>query len=156
MRHAEELATALPASQVTPSPWSFPPERMTIFRLSVALHTGDPDGALLGASGTSATWDVEGPHVPAAWAQIRIGAGIACMLKDEPDGAAESVRPVFDLPSGLRIATVTGWLADLDRRLADDRYEHVRVASALRQQIREFTTAALNAQRPRRGKEKQA
>jgi hypothetical protein len=156
MRHAEELAAALPASQVTPSPWSFPPERMTIFRLSVALHTGDPDGALLAASGTSATWDAEGPHVPAAWAQIRIGAGIACMLKDEPDGAAEHVRPVFDLPPGLRIATVTGWLADLDRRLTDDRYERVPVASALRQQIREFATAALDAQRPRRDKEKQA
>jgi hypothetical protein len=88
--------------------------------------------------------------------RIRIGAGIACMLKDEPDGAAESVRPVFDLPPGLRIATVTGWLADLDRRLADDRYERVPIASALRQQIREFATAALDAQRPRRDKEKPA
>src|SRR5215813_5656062 len=104
MRHAEDLAAALPAWQVSPSPGSFPPERMTLFRLSVALHTGDPDSVLLGAAGTSAAWDAEGPHVPAAWAQIRIGAGIARMLKDEPDGAAENVRPVFDLPPGLRIA----------------------------------------------------
>jgi DNA-binding transcriptional regulator YiaG len=147
MRHAEERAAALPAGQLTSSPWSFPPERMTIFRLSVALRTGDPDGALNAASGTSAAWDPAGPHVPAAWAQIRIGAGIACVLRDEPDGAAEQVCPVFDLPSGLRIATVTGWLADLDRRLAGDRYACVPLVTSLRQQISDFTMTA-GAQRP--------
>src|SRR5262249_52310365 len=88
MRHAEEQAPLLPAAQATSSPWSFPPERMTIFRMSVTLQTGDPDGALLAASNVSASWS-DGAHVPAAWAQIRIGAGIACLLKDEPDGAAE-------------------------------------------------------------------
>jgi hypothetical protein len=142
MRQAEEQAAMLSATQVTVSPWSFPSERMTIFRLSVALHTGDLDGALLAASGTGTAWDLDGPHVPAAWAQIRIGASIACLLKDEPDGAAEQVRPVLDLPSGLRIATVTGWLADLDHHLAAGRYAHAPVATELRQQIREFTRTA--------------
>ena len=69
MRHAEERAAVLPAAQVTPSPWSFPPERMAIFRLSVTLHTGDPDGALLAASNVGTTWNPDGQHVPAAWAQ---------------------------------------------------------------------------------------
>jgi hypothetical protein len=146
MRQAEEQAAMLPAAQITLSPWSFPSERMTIFRLSVALHTGDLDGALLAASGTGTTWDLDGPHVPAAWAQIRIGASIACLLKEEPDGAAEQVRPVLDLPSGLRIATVTGWLADLDHHLADGRYARVPVATELRQQIREFTRTAQETQ----------
>jgi hypothetical protein len=150
MRHAQEQAAVLPAAQVTTSPWSFPPERMTIFRLSVALHTGDPDGALLAASETGMTWNPAGPHVPAAWAQIRIGAGIASLLKDEPDGAAEQVRPMLDLAPGLRIATVTGWLADLDRHLADGRYAHVPVAGELRQEIREFMTTAQEAQKPQR------
>ena len=50
MRHAEEHAAELPVPEVSSSPWSFPSERMTIFRLSVALHTGDLDGALLAAS----------------------------------------------------------------------------------------------------------
>src|SRR5260370_1451166 len=68
MRHAEEKAAALGCGPGGPSPWSFPPERMTIFRLSVALRTGDPDGALAAASGTSTAWDQEGPHVPAVWA----------------------------------------------------------------------------------------
>jgi hypothetical protein len=152
MRHAEEQAALLPGAQATPSPWSFPPERMTIFRLSVTLHTGDPDGALLAASDISPSWS-DGAHVPAAWAQIRIGAGIACLLKDEPDGTVEQIRPVLDLPSGLRIATVTGWLTDLDQHLADGRYTHVPVATELRQEIREFTTAALESQRAQRRKE---
>ena len=54
---------------------------------------------------------------------------------------------MLDLPPGLRIATVTGWLADLDRRLGGARYAHVRSAAELRQQIRDFTTMALEAQR---------
>jgi hypothetical protein len=147
MRLAEENADLLPAAQVTSSPWSFPPERMTIFRLSVALRTGDPDAALAAATGTGDSWDQAGPHVPAAWAQIKVGAGIACLLKDEPDGAAEMVRPMLDLPAGLRIATVTGWLADLDRRLADSRFAGIRASDELRQQIREFTNEALEVQR---------
>lgn len=100
MRYAEERAATQPVNQLATSPWSFPPELMTIFRLSVALRTGDPDGALHAASGTTRTWDPDEPHVPAAWAQIRIGAGMACLLKDEPDGAAEQVRPVFSMPPG--------------------------------------------------------
>jgi hypothetical protein len=144
MRHAEEQAAVLPAVHVSPSPWSFPSERMTIFRLSVALHAGDLDGALLAASDSGTAGDPNGLHVPAAWAQTRIGAGIACLLKDERDGAAEQVRPMLDLPPGLRIASVTGWLADLDRHLADSRYTHVPVATELRQQIREFTRTALD------------
>jgi hypothetical protein len=60
MRYAEEQAAALPAAQVTASPWSFPPERMTIFRLSVTLNTGDPDGALLAASDVGPSWEPSG------------------------------------------------------------------------------------------------
>jgi uncharacterized membrane protein len=47
----------------------------------------------------------------------------------------------------LRISTVTGWLADLDRHLADARYAHVQVAGELRQEIREFMTTALETQK---------
>lgn len=153
MRHAEELGAGMPSAPTAPSPWSFPPDRMTIFRVSVALHTGDPDGALLAASEAGATWNADGPHVPAAWAQIRVGAGIACLLKDEPDGAAEHVRPMLELPPGLRVATVTGWLADLDRRLADRRYANDPKTTELREQIREFNTTALEAQQVRHSEE---
>jgi hypothetical protein len=59
---------------------------------------------------------------------------------------------VLNLPFGLWIATVTGWLADLDRHLADARYAHVPVAAELQQEIREFMTAA-EAQWAQRRKE---
>jgi hypothetical protein len=153
MRRAERDAASLPAGEVSPSPWSFPPDRMTIFRLSVALYTGNPDGALEVASAVDPCWHGAGPHVPAAWAQTRIGAGIARVLKDEPDGAAEEVQPVFSLPPERRIATVTGWLTDLDRRLADAHYKRLPVAVQLHEQIREFKTTALDGQHPSEDKE---
>ena len=51
------------------------------------------------------------------------------------------------MPPDFRIATVTGWLADLDQHLSDQRYAHSQAASTLRQQIRDFTDNAL----PRHG-----
>src|SRR6266487_2620557 len=40
----------LPTADTGLSPWSFPPERQAIFALSVALRTGDTDGALRAAA----------------------------------------------------------------------------------------------------------
>jgi len=62
----------------------------------------------------------------------------AAVVKNEPDGAAEHVQQVFDLPLGLRIATVTGCLAELDRRLTDARYASLPLATDLRHQIRSW------------------
>lgn len=75
------------------------------------------------------------------------------MLKNEPDGAAQRVQPVFELPPGLRIATVTGWLAELDRGLTDARYVNLPLATELRQQIRDLTTTARDSHRVQREKE---
>jgi hypothetical protein len=47
------------------------------------------------------------------------------------------------MPPEFRIATVTGWLADLDHHLSGRRYATSFTASGLRQQIREFTDGAL-------------
>jgi hypothetical protein len=143
MAHAEETAAALPATQITLSPWSFPPERMTIFRVSVALGTGDPDEALRAAAATDSDWLSAGPHVPAALAQIRVGAAIAHLAKGELEGAADEVAPVLALPPELRIATVTGWLADLNQRPSTSRYMRDPAATDLRQQIRDFSTLAV-------------
>jgi hypothetical protein len=151
MTHAEETAAALSAGQLTLSPWSFPEERMTIFRLSVALATHDPQRALQAAAATSADWK-SGPHVPAAWAQVRVGAGIAHLLQDELDGAAEEVTPMLALPPEFRIATVTGWLADLDWRLSVRHFAGSPIAVDLRQQIRDFSSAPPQVQGMRQGK----
>jgi len=73
------------------------------------------------------------------------------MLKDEPDGAVDRVKPVLALPPELRIATVTGWLADLDHQLEAGRYLRTPIAVDLRQRIRDFTTTALRPDRPEEG-----
>ena len=59
---AETIADAQPEATGI-SPWSFPPERQAIFALSVALRTGDPDGALRAAA-TPTTAGQRGPVHP--------------------------------------------------------------------------------------------
>src|SRR5260370_19592252 len=118
LRLAEDTAAAILPGQTTLSPWSYPAERMTISRMSVALATGNPSRALA-AAGTWNTDQAPGkPNVPAASAQIRIGTAIARLRSGELDGIAEEISPVLSLPSHFRIATITGWLNDLQRQLS--------------------------------------
>jgi hypothetical protein len=145
---AETIADAQPETDTGISPWSFPPERQAIFALSVALHTGDADGALRAAAAADHGWARGDTYLPGTWAQVRIGAAIAHLLRDSLDGAAEQVTPILTMPPEFRIATVTGWLADLDRSLSDHRYANSRPASGLREQIREFTANALPQHAP--------
>lgn len=140
---AERIADARPGADTGSTPWSFSPERQTIFALSVALRTGNADGALRAALAADEGWAAGDPHIPGTWAQVRIGAAIAHLLKDSLDGAVEQVTPMLTMPPEFRIATVTGWLADLDRRLSSRRYASDQAANCLRQQIRDFTANAL-------------
>jgi hypothetical protein len=114
-----------------------------MFALSVALRTGNADGALRAALAADEGWAAGDPHIPGTWAQVRIGAAIAHLLNDSLDGAVEQVTPMLAMPPEFRIATVTGWLADLDRRLSICRYASSPAASCLRQQIRGFTACVL-------------
>ena len=143
LTRAEYIATALPDQPPSGSPWAFPAERQAIFRLSVLLRTGDPDGAIAAADMADEGWASGDPPIPGTWAQIRIGAAIAHLLNDSLDGAAEQVTPMLAMDPEYRIATVTGWLADLDAHLAHPRFARSPQAEALRQQIRDFTSAAL-------------
>jgi tetratricopeptide (TPR) repeat protein len=143
LARAESIAKRLPPGDGELSPWSFPPARQAIFRLSVLLRTGDPGGALLTAEkaeGNSARVDKQNAWT---WAQIRIGAAIAHLGQGSLDGAAEQVAPALALPPEMRITTVTGWLADLDRALARPRFASSQITVSLRQQIREFMAGAL-------------
>jgi hypothetical protein len=126
------------------SAWSFPLERQAIFALSVAIHTGDPDDALRAASVADTGWASGDPQVPATWAQVRLGSGIAYLMKDSLDGAIEQVTPVLPLPPELRLATVTGYMDNLDRRLSRPRFEGSKSAAELRREIQEFNSAALS------------
>lgn len=143
LRRADQIAETLHAEGSSGSPWSFPAERRAIFRLSILLRTGDPDGALAAAEAADRGWDAGDPYIPGTWAQVRIGAAIAHLQQDSLDGAIEEVSPMLTLTPEYRIATVTGWLAELDEHLARPRFAASRTTGGLRQQIRDFQAAAL-------------
>lgn len=66
-------------------------------------------------------------------------------MQDSIDGATEQVTPVLSLPPKMRIATVTGWMKDLDKQLSQARFAASPIATDLKQQIRDFTEQALSA-----------
>jgi hypothetical protein len=125
------------------SPWSFPPARQAIFKLSVLLRTGDPAGALRTAAAAEESWAAGNARNPWTWAQVRIGAAIAHLLQGSLEGAVEQVTPVLALEPEMRITTVTGWLTDLDRVLARPQFAASQDSVAARQDIHEFTADAL-------------
>lgn len=143
LARAESIAERLPPGNGELSPWSFPPRRQAIFRLSVLLRTGDPGGALLAAATAEDNRAPRDRRNPWTWAQVRIGAAIAHLFQGSLDGAAEQVAPALALAPDMRITTVTGWLADLDRELARPRFAGSQVTVGLRQQMHEFTAGAL-------------
>ena len=141
LERAERTADTLPVNEDGISVWSFPIERQAVFGLSVALHTGDPDTALRAAATADAGWATGDPRNPANWAQVRVGAAMAHLMKDSLDGATEEVIPVLDLHPNLRIDTVTGYLRNLDQLLDQPRFNGSKAAAELREQIREFNSA---------------
>jgi len=143
LQRAQEVAGALPADRGSPwSVWSFPAGRQAIFELSVAIHTGDPDGALRAAAVADAAWASGEPRVPANWAQIRAGSGIACLMKGSLDEAADHVAPVLRLPRELRISTVMGYLLKLEELLAESRFAQSATAAGLAVKVRDFISSA--------------
>ncbi|URM97073.1 helix-turn-helix domain-containing protein [Actinomadura madurae] len=140
---AEQFAEAVHDGTADLSVWSFPDERQALFALSVANRTGDPDAALRAATMADTAWANGAPVAPAIWAQIRVGTGVAHLLKGDLEGTADQLAELLTLDPGMRLTTVTRYLADLDRRLSHPRYRDVPLAVQLRQQIRDFNAAAL-------------
>ncbi|MFF0526138.1 hypothetical protein ACFYTC_46225 [Actinomadura nitritigenes] len=142
-RRAHEAAeTCLNASSDL-SVWSFPNERQALFALSVATITGDTDGALRAAALADAGWASGDPRIPATWAQIRVGAGIAHLMKGSLEGAIAEVTPMLDLDPQFRMSTVTRYLEKLHRRLGHRRFRGSPAAMQLRQDIQAFNSEAL-------------
>lgn len=152
LARAERTADSLPAHEEAISVWSFPIGRQAVFGLSVALHGGDPDTALRAAAIADQGWAAGDPRNPANWAQVRVGAAMAYLMKDSLDGAAEEVIPVLDLHPNLRIDTVTGYLRDLDRLLDQPRFSGSKAAAELREQIRGFNSTATLFEREETGR----
>jgi tetratricopeptide (TPR) repeat protein len=143
LQRAQKAAESLPENDSdSSSVWSFPAERQAIFELSVAIYTGDADSALRAAAMADARWAAGHRKVAANWAQIRVGAGMAYLMKGALDGAAEQVTPILELPPELRISTITRYLDNLDRLLNQPRFASSNIASKLSQEIREFKIAA--------------
>lgn len=145
-RDALLLAQAA-AETITPdsgiSAWSFPTGRQALFTLAVATETGDADTALSAVATADSGWASGEPHVPANWAQIRVGAGIAHLMKGNLDAAVEEVTPMLTLSPERRVATVTAYAAKLARLLNRPPYQSDKIAQDFQQQIREFNTTAL-------------
>lgn len=143
VKRAEQSAETIHDSPTDRSVWSFPTERRALFALSVATRTGDPDGALQAAETADTAWAAGAPVAPAIWAQIRVGTGVAHLLKGDLEGTAEQLAQLLTLDPGMRLTTVTRYVADLDRRLSHPRYRDTSLAVQLRAQIRDFNAAAL-------------
>lgn len=143
LRRAEEAAEADFPDDTGVSAWSFPLARQAVFALSIATYLGNPENALRAAATADACWAAGDPKVAGTWAQVRVGAGMAHLLNDELDGAADEVAPVLQLPPELRMGTVTGYTTNLDRRLDEPRFKRSPIAVRLREQIAEFHSAAL-------------
>ncbi|MGI5420488.1 helix-turn-helix domain-containing protein [Actinomadura luteofluorescens] len=143
VKRAEQSAETIHDNPTDRSVWSFPTERRALFALAVATRTGDPDGALQAAEMADTAWAAGAPVAPAIWAQIRVGTGVAHLLKGDLEGTAEQLAQLLTLDPGMRLTTVTRYVADLDRRLSHPRYRDTSLAVQLRQQIRDFNAAAL-------------
>lgn len=125
------------------SAWSFPVPRQAVFAQSVATQIGDADAMLRAASIADDAWSAGAPLVAANWAQIRVGAGIAHLMKGSLDGAAAEVEPVLALAPGLRVATVTAYTDRFHRRLGHPRYRGAAGVDALKDRLVQFSADAL-------------
>lgn len=142
LRRAEEARDTI-ATDSGISPWSCPRPRQALFGLSVALQSGDADAALQAAQMADDAWDSGEPFVYGTWAQIRFGAGNAYVMLGDLNGAADQIVPAMGMSPALRMATITSYLVQMDKRLQDRRFHGSDTAADLREQIRNFNAGAL-------------
>jgi hypothetical protein len=148
-REALHRAEDASAGPLTPdsgvSAWSCPPPRQALFALAVAIRSGDPDSALRAAEMADSAWASGAPRATATWAQVRLAAGIAHIVKGDLDSTLTEFTPVLDLAPEYRMATITGYTSQMDQRLRQRRFQGNVIATEIRQHIHEFNSAALSA-----------
>jgi hypothetical protein len=137
-----DAASSAQSADAGLSTWSCPGPRQALYALSVAIRLRDPDEALCAAEMAAAGWAGGDPWLYGVWALVRIGAGIAYVMKGDLDAASGQFEAVLTLAPTFRIATITGYLADMDSLLRQRRFAGAEKARDLRQQIATFTTAA--------------
>lgn len=142
LRDARDAAASPQAADSGLSTWSCPGPRQALYALSVAIRLRDPEEALRAAELADTGWAAGDPWLYGVWALIRIGAGIAYVMKGDLDAACGQLDAVLTLAPAFRIATITGYLEDMDSLLRQRRFAGADKARDLRLQIAGFTTAA--------------
>jgi hypothetical protein len=145
LHRAEEASAGPIASESGTSAWSCPRPRQALFALAVAIRLGDPDAALRAVELADSAWASGTPLVTATWAQVRLAAGIARIMKGDLDGTLAEFAPVLSLAPEYRMATITGYTSQMDQRLGQRRFQGNAIAMDIRQRIREFNSVARQA-----------
>lgn len=145
LARAEAAAEALDEPDTGVSVWSFPRPRQALLTISVTTRIGEPDTSLRAVATADAAWQAGLPRSPSTWAQIRVGAGIAYLMRGELDGTMKEVTAMLDLAPEFRMATVTRYLDDLAVRLRQRKFRTSREASELLARIEDFNASALPA-----------
>ncbi|MFI7691646.1 multiprotein-bridging factor 1 family protein [Nonomuraea sp. NPDC049655] len=140
LHRADEAAGSV-ASDSGVTPWSCPAPRRALYALSVALQASDHAAALQAAAAADDAWANGAPWVAGTWAQVRFGAGIAYVMMEDLDAAAEQVTPALSLPPEHRLSTITNYLVRMDARLAAPRFRGSDMVTTLREQIKTFNSA---------------
>jgi hypothetical protein len=110
--------------------------------MSVAIRLRDPDGALRAAEIVDAGWTSGEPWLYGVWVPIRIGAGMAYVMKGDLDSAAGQINPVVTRAPAFRIVTITSYLAGVNILLWQRRFAGNYEALELQERIGAFTAAA--------------
>jgi hypothetical protein len=137
-RQALARAEAADVADATESAWTCPPARHALYRLAVALHTGDPSEALHEAAIARAAWAPGKPPPFGTSGHTRIAAGIAYLKLGVVDAAVQQVAPVLELPDQYRLATVTEHMTVFDALLHEPHLRDSSDAEHLREQIAEY------------------
>ena len=144
LNRAREASNGQVAADSGLSAWSCPRPRQALFALSVGIQCGDPDDALRAAEMADQAWAHGDPWVAATWAQVRLGAGVAHIIKGDPDAAQGELAPVLTLDPAFRIATVVAYSTEMDRRLRQQRSRREPIAAQMREQIKAFNSGVLS------------
>ena len=125
------------------SAWSCPRPRQALFALSVGIQCGDPDAALRAAEMADQAWACGDPWVAATWAQVRLGAGVAHIIKGDLDAAQGELAQVLTLDPAFRMATVVAYTSEMDRRLRQQRFRRDPLVAQMKEQIKAFNSGIL-------------
>jgi hypothetical protein len=63
------------------------------------------------------------------------------------EGAVNEIVPVLALALEFRMATITGYTAEIDKRLQQRRFQGNATAMEIRQQVKHFNSSALSTLR---------